>query len=135
MAYKEEVAARLYEAFESRRAAARLKRITFGQKELGKAIAAKIGGKAPTQSVISRWMAKEDPSLPEAPTLRAAAEVLGVEFMWILFGDEPKYPSPAPTAKDAIEGSTATLGRGEDASEYFDRKQREEGGGEGSRRA
>lgn len=84
------------------------------------------------KSVLSR---KEEGKIPVSiDDIDAIAPVdpLGRGKAWLAcWTDRPT----TPTAKDAIEGSTATLGRGEDASEYFDRKQREEGGGEGSRRA
>jgi hypothetical protein len=109
MGYKEEVAGRLYVAFEERRGAARLRRERFGQKQLADGIAKIVGGDPPAQSVVSRWMAKENPSLPENPALKAAATVLGVREMWLLFGDgpmrEPATPAatPEPVALPPIE--------------------------------
>jgi len=93
MAYKEEVAGRLYLAFDQMRSAARARRETFGQKELAEGIAAILGGEPPNQSVVSRWMAKEEPSLPENPVLEAAAQVLGVRELWLLLGKGPMRES------------------------------------------
>ena len=89
MGYKEEVASRLYRAFDEMRAAASAHRRTFGQKELAEGIAEIIGGEPTTQSVVSRWMAKTEPSLPDNPTLEAAAKVLGVNELWLVFGKGP----------------------------------------------
>lgn len=113
MGYKEEVAARLYEAFDEMRAAASKKRRSFGQKELAEKIGELLKTEPPNQSVVSRWMAQEEPSLPDNPTLDAAAQVLGVNELWLLLGKGPKHGEPPEG------GSPSETGIDSDTTENF----------------
>lgn len=59
----------------------------MSQTELGRLVAERIGRPAPfTQVAVSGWMNTEKPAAPDNPTLRAIAQVLGVDEYWLTFG-------------------------------------------------
>jgi hypothetical protein len=92
IAYRKAFAARVYEAFDERRAAARRKRQAWGQKEFGDEVARLIPGrdKPYAQGLVSRWMDEESPVVPDVPVQVAIAKVLGVRDYWLILGEEPR---------------------------------------------
>lgn len=86
LSYRIELARRIEIAFGRYNTdAGRGSRLT--QAKLGSAVAQRLGRAAPfTQGAVSGWMNTEDPGTPDNPTLRAIAEVLSVDVMWLIFG-------------------------------------------------
>jgi len=84
--YRREMAERIYTAFqEYNRGIPRSGQIT--QADLGRFVADKLGRAQPfTQANVSRWMSETDPGQPDNPTVKAIAEVLNVDLMWLLYG-------------------------------------------------
>jgi hypothetical protein len=84
--YKRELAERIATAFKQFNANAR-RGNEIGQLELSRLVAKKLHRPEPfTQAAVSGWMNVEKPSAPDNPTLRAIADVLGVDLMWLVFG-------------------------------------------------
>lgn len=84
--YRRGVAERIFTAFdEYNRGVPRSGRLT--QADVGRLVAERLGREKPfPQAVVSSWMSEKDPSQPDNPTVRALAEVLNVDPMWLLFG-------------------------------------------------
>lgn len=85
---RREMAARIYAAFNSYNATnSRDQRIT--QEELGAAVAKKLGLKeAITQPAVSSWMNTDNPKQPDNHTVAAIAEILHIDFYWLLLGEK-----------------------------------------------
>jgi hypothetical protein len=84
--YKRELADRIGSAFKAFNDKAK-RGNEMSQTELGRLVAARTGRATPfTQVAVSGWMNTETPSAPDNPTLRAIADVLGVDLMWLAFG-------------------------------------------------
>jgi transcriptional regulator with XRE-family HTH domain len=86
LSYRIELAGRIAKAFGRYNAdAGRADRLT--QEMLGKVVAQRLGRPTPfTQGAVSSWMNTDDPGTPDNPTIRAIAEVLGVDVMWLILG-------------------------------------------------
>lgn len=84
--YKRDLAERIATAFKEYNAKAK-RGSEIGQDDLGRLVARRMKRSAPfTQAAVSGWMNVEKPSAPNNPTLRAIAEVLDVDLLWLTFG-------------------------------------------------
>lgn len=83
--YRREVAERVYTALEAYNSG--LPRSgKLAQADLGKLVGQRLGRPAIPQVTVSRWMSERSPTLPDPLTMRAIAEVLNVDVMWLLYG-------------------------------------------------
>lgn len=99
LAYADEVAGRILEAFADRQARAKTRRERYTQADLGRGVAKRLRRTEDfAQPTVARWMAKDSPALPDdqVPTLRAIAEELGVSEEWLVLGKGPKVADPPP---------------------------------------
>jgi hypothetical protein len=84
--YKRELAERIDQAFRQYNAR-RDRDHQMKQEDLGAVVAKKVGLAAPyTQGAVSGWMNPKKPATPNNPTLKAIADVLGVDAMWLILG-------------------------------------------------
>lgn len=83
--YRREVAERVYTALEAYNSG--LPRSgKLSQADLGRLVAERLNKPAVPQVTVSRWMSETSPTLPDPLTIRAIADVLNVDVMWLLYG-------------------------------------------------
>lgn len=83
--YRREVAERVYAAFEAYNSGVP-RSGKMSQADLGRLVAERLKKPSIPQATVSRWMSETNPVVTDPPTLRAIADVLNVDVMWLLYG-------------------------------------------------
>lgn len=83
--YRREVAERVYLAFERYNSGVP-RSGKLSQADLGRLVAQRLRKPTIPQATVSRWMSETSPVVTDPPTIRAIAEVLNVDVMWLLYG-------------------------------------------------